>query len=115
MIRTGKDGKHGVSQTIYSIMRNLFWGNHGHGLNRFFKSRYLTLRKLHVVLSHYLEVNQENFRIKNSYFYQFELRFEKMDNDSHDRGERHKIIVLGGLSTGSFIFIMIVLLRVLKS
>ena len=38
-----------------------------------------------------------------------------MDNDSHDQAERHKIIVLGGLSTGSFIFIMIVLLRVQKS
>ena len=35
-----------------------------------------------------------------------------MSNDSHDRGERHKVIVLGGLSTGSFIFIMIVLLGV---
>ena len=96
-------------------MRNLFWGNHGHGLNRFFKSRFLTFREFHDVLSNYLEINQENFRIRISYFDQFELRFEKMSNDSHDQAERHKIIVLGGLSTGSFIFIMIVLLRVQKS
>ena len=55
------------------------------------------------------------FQDKNFLFLQIWTEFEKMDNDSHDQAERHKIIVLGGLSTGSFIFIMIVLLRVQKS
>ena len=118
--QTGNYRKQGIPLTIDVRMRSLF-SNLGHGSESFLPNSFFYRLEIFFVIHLYLQRVSKMFMELSlkCFAFTFQCIAAHILSSHHlsnpkipDRSKRHQLIVLGGLSTGSFIFIMIVLLRV---